>query len=130
MKETERQIRQAIEALEERRYEAMVEGDLTELDRLLGPELVYIHSSAIADNKDQYLESLRSGDIRYQRFERSDVRIHVFGDATAAISGRIKIWLELHGQQRVLDNLFTNLWVREAGGPWRFVSWQSTPVPR
>jgi len=128
--DTTSHIRKQIEELEDQRYRAMVASDLATLDRLFGEELVYIHSSAVADNKTQYLDSLRSGDIRYESFERSQIRIQIYGENTAAIFGRIQIKLEIHGQHKTLDNIFTNLWVRENGGPWRFVSWQSTPFPK
>jgi len=126
----ESQIRQEIEELEDRRYRAMEKSDLAELDALFGPELVYIHSSAVLDSKEEYLASLASGDIRYEKFERSEVRIEVFGESTVALSGQIKIWLEIHGARKDLNNLFTALWVRGANGAWRFVSWQSTPIPK
>lgn len=131
MNESESQIRQQIAELEERRYLAMQRSDLDELDQLLGSELVYIHSSAVLDDKRLYLESLRSGEIKYERFERMDVQTEVFGDSTALLYGQIKIWLEIHGTHKELNNLFTALWVRDGvGAAWRFVSWQSTPVPR
>jgi hypothetical protein len=130
MNETESKIRMEIDELEDRRYRAMETGDLGELDVLFGPELVYIHSSAVLDSKEEYMTSLRSGEIRYERFERSNVRVEIFGESTAALSGQIKIWLDIHGIRKELNNLFTALWVRKANGVWHFVSWQSTPIPK
>jgi hypothetical protein len=48
-------------ALEEKRFAAMVSGDLGALDALLHQDLVYTHSSAVVDTKASYLEAIRTG---------------------------------------------------------------------
>src|SRR4051812_38731834 len=52
---------QAVLDAEDRRYRAMVEGDLVALDALLAPGMSYAHSSGRRESKDEYLGRLRSG---------------------------------------------------------------------
>ena len=50
-----------IERLEDERYQAMLDKDAPTLERLLHPDLVYMHSSGVADSKESYINGLLSG---------------------------------------------------------------------
>jgi ketosteroid isomerase-like protein len=117
-----------IQAAEDARYRAMTSNDLDALAGLLGDDLVYTHSSAVVDDKAAYLESLRSGKVKYLAAKRDGVRIRGYGD-TAVVHGHAQIEAEIHGERRSLDNLFVNVWVKRAGG-WRMVHWASTAIPK
>ena len=121
-------IAEKIRRLEDERFEAMLRCDLAVMDRLLDDALIYIHSSAVEEDKAAYVASLRSSDVRYDGFEREGIRVLPLGDEAALVSGRIQIQYMLHGERKRLDNLYIGVWVRRTGG-WRMVSWQSTPIP-
>jgi hypothetical protein len=55
-----------IEALENKRQQAMVSKDLKTLSSLLDDELIYVHSTGKLMNKDEYLNHLRSDDFAYE----------------------------------------------------------------
>jgi Domain of unknown function (DUF4440) len=63
-------------ALEERRFAAMIARDFGMLEALVHEELRYTHSSGVTDGKASWLESMRSGRVKYD---------------TALISGRAHI---------------------------------------
>ena len=63
----------AVRAAELARFKAQTTGDLKALDALLGDELVYTHSSAAVDSKASYVESMRSGALKYQTIEPRDI---------------------------------------------------------
>jgi ketosteroid isomerase-like protein len=117
-----------IQAAEDARYRAMTSNDLAALAGLLGEDLIYTHSSAVVDDKASYLESLRSGKVKYLAARRDGVRIRGYGD-TAVVHGHAQIEAEINGERRSLDNLFVNVWVRRAGG-WQMVHWASTAIPK
>ena len=52
---------------EDARYKAQAANDVAAMERLFGPDLVYIHSSAARDTKTSYIESMRSGTVKYRR---------------------------------------------------------------
>ena len=54
-------IKAEIKTLEDRRYQAMIDGDFDTLDRLLGDHLVYTHSTSQSDTRAEYLELCKKG---------------------------------------------------------------------
>lgn len=121
-------IETEIHAAEEARYRAMTANDLAALANLLGDDLLYTHSSAVTDTKASYLESLRTGKVRYLAAQRDGVSVRAYGD-TALVHGHARIEAEIDGTRRSLDNMFVNVWVRRAGG-WQMVHWASTAIPK
>ncbi|MGK5114153.1 MULTISPECIES: nuclear transport factor 2 family protein [unclassified Geodermatophilus] len=117
----------AVLAAEERRYEAMVEGDLDTLEALLAPELSYTHSSGVRDTREEYLGKLRSRYYVYRRAEHPVVRVEVAGDC-AVVVGRMTADVDVDGVPKTIDNLALAVWTR-AGGPWRLLAYAPTPLP-
>ena len=50
-----------IEALEDRRYRAMIDGDIAVLDELCSDDLIYTHSKGDHDDKRSYLRKVSIG---------------------------------------------------------------------
>ena len=71
---------------EDARYAAQVNSDFDTMQRLYGDDLVYVHSTAVVDNKASYIERQRSG-LRYRAMRRSDASVRVYG-CLAIIRGR------------------------------------------
>lgn len=114
-------------AAEAARYRAQEANDFAALERLLADDLVYIHSSTSTDTKASYIESLRSGTVRYHRMTMGDVSVRCYGPL-AVIAGRTTFRVTARGQDMTLDLLFHALWAQRPGGP-QFVSWQATRLP-
>jgi ketosteroid isomerase-like protein len=114
-------------ATEDERYRAMVDGDLTTLDRLLADEVSYAHSSGVRDTKDQYLAKLRSGYYDYHRIDHPVERVEVLGD-TAIVVGRMTADLTVDGTRKTIDNLALAVWTRTDAG-WRLLGYSPTSLP-
>ena len=54
-----------IRALEDRRYQAITDGDVAALDELFAADFVYTHSDTKTDTKQSYLEKLANGYFKY-----------------------------------------------------------------
>lgn len=113
-------------AADARRFAAMLQNDLTTLETLLADDLTYTHSNGLAESKAQFLESLRSGKLRYLAAERSDLAVRLHGD-TAVVTGRAEMKVSSPGGKLELPVRFTEVWVR-SGGAWRLTAWQSTRI--
>ena len=113
--------------LGDERYQAMTSSNWSALEALLHPDLIYTHSSGLADTRASWLESMKSGKVRYKSAACSERQVKFFGDA-ALIRGRATIEAEIGGQPRSLKLLFLNAWVRTPQG-WKFAAWQSCPAP-
>ncbi len=118
---------EAVKAAEMARFKAQTTNDFKALDALLGDDLTYTHSSAAVDTKTTYIESMRSGQVKYESIESRDVQVRVYG-TTAVITGAGRFKVTARGQ--ALDNQlrFTDVWVLR-DGRWQMVAWQSTRLP-
>ena len=113
---------------EDERYAAMLAKDVAALELLLDEQLVYMHSSGVADSKESYIRGLREGVWDYQRIGRTDQTVKVSGD-TAVVFNRIAISIKVRGERKALDNRALAVWVRR-GGAWRLLALQSGAVPK
>jgi len=118
---------QAVLQADEARYCAMLAGDLATLERLLSDGLSYTHSSALCENKQEYLDSLARGRFKYLRVECGEVGVDVHGDI-ALVRGKVLIHALVDGAQRALNNRFLSVWKCSASG-WQMLAWASTPIP-
>lgn len=109
------------------RFQAMLKNDLEALAPLLADDLVYIHSAAELETKQQFLERLRSGALRYRAIEPSETVVRTYGPV-AIVTGRAKVKVTSGGNDRELDMRYTSVY-RNTGNRWQLVSWQSTRVP-
>ena len=116
-----------IRTLEDRRYAAMASNDLATLGELFADDLIYTHSSAAVDTKSSYLDALSSGRTRYREVTRHEETIRVYGDV-ALVSGHVGIEVTVGGMDRSIEARFLAAWARTSG-VWRFVAWQSCPIP-
>jgi Domain of unknown function (DUF4440) len=112
---------------EDARYAAQTSRDFGSLQQLIGDDLVYIHSSAIVDNKDSYIETQRAGTVVYRTMRRSDVTVRTYG-CLAIITGLANFDVTNKRQDIAVELRFPSIWAKRAGGV-QFVSWEATRVP-
>jgi ketosteroid isomerase-like protein len=116
-----------IRALEDRRYQAVTDGDVAALDELFAADLVYTHSDAATDTKQSYLDKLASGYFKYGPISHPEISIVVHGDCVLVI-GDMRGEAQIGGQTRVLNNKSLAVWVRE-GERWALIAYQPTKYP-
>ena len=114
-------------ASEDARYAAQMGDDFGAMQKLIGDDLVYIHSSAIVDSKTSYIESMKSGAVKYRIMRRSDVTVRTYG-CIAIISGLGNFDVTVKGQELAVEIRFHSIWARRDNG-LQFVSWEATRTP-
>ncbi|MGH8631442.1 MAG: nuclear transport factor 2 family protein [Burkholderiales bacterium] len=113
---------------EQARYAAQMSNDFAPMEKLFGDDLVYVHSSTVLDTKASFIESMRSGTVRYRQMQlRGEPEVRTFG-GIAIITGRALFEVTVKGEDRALDILFHSVWARRPSG-LQFVSWQATRLP-
>ena len=80
-------IKAEIKKLEDRRFQAMIDSDFDTLDKLLGDDLIYTHSTAQSDTRAEYIALCKKGVFKYLKIERPIENIQVYGD-TVVVTGR------------------------------------------
>ncbi len=114
-------------ALEDRRYAAMIAIDEPALAACFGDDLIYVHSSGAVDTKASYIAAIKSGKFRYNKCDRFEEKVRIYGD-TALVTGRGVFEAVVEGTARTLRLRYLNVWTKTAAG-WKFVGWQSCPLP-
>ena len=114
--------------LEDQRFAAMVARDFAALEKMTHDELLYTHSSGVTDTKASWLESMKSGKVKYRSASCSERQVRFFGDV-ALTRGRAAIEVDIGGQPKSLRLLFLMAYTRTPQG-WKFAAWQSCPQPQ
>lgn len=116
-----------VHAAEMQRYKAQMNDDYKAMDRIIGDDLVYIHTSSLVDNKSSYISSLRSGTVKYKKMRMIDHQVRIF-DCLAVMTGTASFDVNVKGEDLTVNLRFTEAWARR-NGKLEFVSWQSTRIP-
>jgi ketosteroid isomerase-like protein len=114
----------AIEA-DRARFEAQVKGDVATLEKLLAPELTYVHSSGVLDTKDAYIGAIKSGKTKYKSITPEEVTARTFGDVSVVNGKSTVVLLPPDGKEVTILIRYTDVWVKR-DGRLQMVSWQST----
>lgn len=116
-----------VQQVERQRFAALTAQDLAALDPLLADELLYCHSNGQVENKQQFLETIRLGRIRYESIDVHEFQARLYG--TVAIgTGYITVRGQLGGQPMTLELRYTDAYAWRAGH-WQLINWQSTRLP-
>jgi hypothetical protein len=115
-------------ALEERRRQALLAGDLPALQGLLADSLVYVHSTGVCDHKATYLAKLSGGSLKYMELNFSNLQVQVLHRA-AVLSGSMAASVCKDGQQKNVASLFMTVWACESDDVWRLHAHQGTSIP-
>lgn len=106
------------------RFRAQVARDTAALGPMLAEELVYTHSNALIETKDQFIESVGTGRIRYDAIFPVEITHRLYG-GTAVGGGKISVRGQVRGTAFAAELLFTSVLVL-VDGQWQLVAWQST----
>jgi ketosteroid isomerase-like protein len=116
----------AIRALEHVRFVAMQKRDMATLGRTLGDELVFIDTKGRLLNKAEYMQEVRSGDLKFLTVDNSDNEFYVYGN-TVIMSGVAKSEIEYRGKINKIPRRFTSVFVK-TNGQWLLVAHQATLI--
>jgi ketosteroid isomerase-like protein len=104
--------------------EAHEKGDATVLEKLWADDLVVTVPRMPVMSKSEVLGFARSGRMKFQRYQTSDLKVRVYGDA-AVVSGRLQRTRTL-GDKTVNDDWrFTKFYVRREGR-WQVVAFHAS----
>ena len=118
-------VRQTERAL----YDAMIARDFAALEQLLAPDLVYVHSTGIAESRASYLAGVSRGLYEYERIDSRDVKVR--GNSAILLQhGICDMRVGAKGTPAALIHLlFVLVWTRSPAG-WQLLHRQATQLPQ
>ncbi len=117
---------QAVLKADDDRFDAMLKGDVDALERMLAPELMFVHASARIDDKHSLLYNIKSGQLKYFTITPTERRVHVMGNV-AVITGITTVHVIDHGLDVDASLRYINVHVLR-DGRWQMVNWQATRI--
>ena len=115
---------QTLAQLETTWNNAHLKGDTATLDGLWADDLEVIVPRMQPMSKAQSLAFAESGRMHFQRYETSEIRVRVYGDA-AVVSGRLQRTRTINDRRLDDDWRFVKVYARQAGN-WRVVLFQAS----
>ena len=117
---------QALSRLETMWNDAHLGGDAEVLDRLWADDLTVAVPAMPVFTKKESIGIWRTGRMKFDRYETSDLSIRPYGDA-AVVTGRLKRTRTVSGRTVDDDWRFTKVYVRR-GGVWQVVAFHASPA--
>jgi len=120
-------VRREVRCAERALYDAMIARDFAALERILAPDLAYVHSTAVTESREQYLAGVARGLYEYEHIETPDARVRVHGQV-ALIDGVCDMRVGVAGAPKEsIRLLFVLVW-RKTGDGWRLVHRHATRI--
>jgi hypothetical protein len=120
------EIQKQVLAADNARYDAMGKRDMAALDRLHTDGLVFTNTKGKLLNKTEYLEEVRSGNLKFKTVDIDQYEYHIYGD-TVIMTGRANSAVEYHGTVNTRPRRFTSTFIR-IRGEWRLAAHQATII--
>ncbi len=111
------------------RVAALLAADRTALDATLAPQLRYVHSNGLTQDRATYLAAAVGGAMTYTQIKPVQQQVRVLSPQVALVTGSNQVAVVLDGKPLQADVLYTAVYVQE-GAHWKLTAWQSTPAPK
>ena len=119
---------QELAAAQRARFDATIAGDRAALERLMGEDITYDHSTGRIDTRASYIDSVISRGLPYRGFASEDQQVRVFGDAGVVSAVVALTQRAADGSESTHKSRCTSFWAKR-GGQWQEVLWQATRLP-
>ena len=103
--------------------DAMIHNNASAMDKILSPDLAYVHSAGMLEGKADVLKGLSTGKNVVERIDYSDTSVRFYGN-TALVRGRVDLW---HSKTNIVHMNVLHVWVKGTDG-WKMVSRQATKL--
>ena len=119
-------VQDQIKKLEEDRNQAVLKGDAATLDRMTSDDYNLVDSRGKFMTKAQILDGFKSGSIKFESRELSDLNVRVYGN-TAVVTGVVTQKSSEDGKDTSGKSRFIRVYVKQ-NGRWVSVANQATTI--
>ena len=104
---------------------AVLNADRAALEKLVGADLSYTHSSGKTQTKGQFIQDVTGGAFHYKAIEFGDTQTRQYGNAAVVVTHAATITTVETGTSHLY---LTEVWAKQQG-QWQMVSRQATKIP-
>ena len=119
---------EAIRQVETQRFALMMKRDTAALRRYMAEELVYTHSNAMVETREQHLEAIGSGKTIYESIAPVSMSYRWYDQTIAVGTGTVRSKGSLNGTPFDVTLRVTTVHVQR-DLQWQLLAWQSTRIP-
>jgi hypothetical protein len=105
------------------RYTAIIEKRYKDLSEMICEDAHYAHSNGKVQSKIEFIESFRSGRMRWIEFSRTEETVRVESEL-AILTGRMDLVFEFNGHRFQAANRFLEV-DRSEDKRWKLLAWQT-----
>jgi hypothetical protein len=126
----EDESKKEVAAAENAFHQAVLAADAKKLESLLDETFIWIHRTSEQMTRQQLLEELRSGQLKYSQLETKNVKVAIYGDAAVVRGESLRQRSSFPGAEKSGDPspftaLYTLAFVNK-DGDWKAVAMHST----
>jgi uncharacterized protein (TIGR02246 family) len=105
--------------------EALKRNDMTALNRIIAEDFMLVEVNGNFLNREQDLEAVKTGDLKFQSMKTEDVKVFVYGE-TAIVTGRGVYEITYKGKASTIRERFFDVFQKRKG-QWRVIASRPTP---
>jgi len=120
------EIKKKILKVEDERDNAIQKLDMATLDRIHADDLSFVTTRGQVLSKAQYMEDIRSGNLKFLTFQQDDYHFFIHGD-TVIMTGLATSVVEYHGKVNRTPRRFSLVYIKR-GGQWQLVAHHATLI--
>jgi len=118
--------RQELIALEQNFNAALLSADWRAVERIYADDLVFTNADGSVTNKSDEVGAVKSGDIKFESIEMSDVKVQDLGDV-AVLTGKLVERVRYKTTDLGGTYRFTDVWAKR-NGLWQIVAGHESRV--
>ena len=118
----------AVLAAEDARFAAMVTANPEIMRRYFAEDLAYVHSTGRVVNREQLIEEMQTGKLRYLAMVPSERHVAFVGPDAAYVRGQVQIEATAGAEPVEFQARYLAIYARNSGD-WRLRAWQSLRLP-
>ena len=118
---------QTVLELSQRKFGWMIRMKYDSLQAALDERLLFVHSNGWTENKQEFIQDIKSGKLRYSNIQVLEATARVY-PSTAIVNGKGKFQVTLEGNNLELTLSYTEVYIQK-DGKWLLASRHANRMP-
>ena len=118
----------AVEDAERGWAAAVVKSDIPALEKILASDLVYTHSGGSRDTRTSFIETARTGKLKYEKLDHQKIEVQMIKRDVAFVAARVDVRIVSGGKPVDMKVSLLHVYVKRQGR-WQLVAHQSARLP-